>query len=92
MNKKSLVKITTKSPQQAAIELHKHCDIKYILYEGSMIYKGYDISYMSEYPIAEIILVNNMPVQIRLLKEAPIIKRGTIFDSNAVTDFSFGGF
>ena len=95
MNKqKPLVRISTKSPQSAAIELHKTCKLKYILYEDTLIYQGYDISHLSENPIAEVILVNNIPVQIRYLKEIPFIKRerGLIFDPSVDNDFSFGGF
>lgn len=87
------LKISTKSPAQAERELDKTCRVKYILYEETVMYKGYDISKFGGKPIVEVVHVNKIPVQVRFLNTIPFIKRdrGLIFDSEA-SDIQFGGF
>lgn len=90
--KKEVERITTKAPREALRELHKHYKLKYIIYEGLLTYKGYDIAHLGDKKIAEAILFENEPVQVRLLKEKPYKSRGIYQVEPQVKEIQFGGF
>lgn len=83
-------KLTSKAPAEALAELKKHFTLQYIINDGCVTYTGFDISSLGNEPIAEVISLNDLPVQVRLLKEAPYKKR--TFFYLAEYDFKFGGF
>ena len=76
-------RIQKKSPQEAYRQLKKLFPVAYIKHDGCVTYKGFDISSLDVgNEIAEVILVNDAPVQVRNLKDNP-------YWSDA---FQFGGF
>lgn len=75
--------IKRKSPVEAAKELHRNFKEVYRYIDGSLIHKGFDISKLEAEPIAEVIYLNNEPVQVRLLSQSPFCKN---------EDVKFGGF
>lgn len=93
MADKTIKSVTRKSPTDALKELTKTCDLKYIIYEDNFIYKGFDISHLSAHKIAEVILLNNTPVQVRTLADKPYGRHGFVYQAGAETkELKFGGF
>lgn len=68
----STQRVLSNTPEGIYNRIHDHYPMIYIHREGNMSYRGYDVSASNpNKPIAEIILLNDRPVQIRYLSARP---------------------
>lgn len=72
--------IKNKSPKEILFELRSKYPMMYIHRDGGIVYQGYDISDINDsHPIAEVLLVDNTPVQVRYLKSKPFWRESLKF-------------
>lgn len=73
-NQPNHTRITKNTPQRAHEELKRHYPLVYIFNENNMTYKGFSLKQIDEDKIAEVILLNDEPVQVRVLDEIPYVR------------------